>query len=101
MNTIRPETTSRKSGVSGTNVDTIHNRSPLLDPDDIRTWPREWLKFLTVAEIKALTGLSEDTIRRTYPRLLKRLAARRVGARLGDVILNIGATTSTTEGSTV
>lgn len=46
-------------------------------------------RFITIAEAAALTGLSEDSLRRHHSHLIRRLSPRRLGMKLGDV-LSIG-----------
>jgi hypothetical protein len=88
MNTIGPGVTGRKAGGGGEAIAGLgHNRGPSLDVDDLRTWPPDWLPYITLAEVEKLTTLSHDTIARKYRRFIARLSSRRIGMRRGHAIL--------------
>ncbi len=46
----------------------------------------ELLRVITLAEASRLSGLSLDTLKRTYPNKIIRLSERRVGMRLKDAL---------------
>jgi hypothetical protein len=43
-------------------------------------------RVISLAETAELTGVSEDTIRRHHPHLIRRLSPRRVGVKLRDAL---------------
>ena len=47
---------------------------------------------MSLREAAHLSSLSEDTLKRRYPNIVRKLSPRRCGVRLGDV-LPIGLTT--------
>jgi hypothetical protein len=59
---------------------------PAFDPDDITTWPPEWLPFITLPKVEEITTLSPDTVTREYRHLLVQLSPRRVAMRLGHAL---------------
>jgi hypothetical protein len=48
-------------------------------------------RIISLIEAAELTGLSQDSLRRHYSHLIRRLTPRRLGMKLGDV-LAIGST---------
>jgi hypothetical protein len=52
------------------------------------TLPRELEpeRVLTLALVSELTGLSEDSLKRHYARLIRRLSPRRLGMKLKDAL---------------
>lgn len=49
-------------------------------------------RIISLREAAHLSSLSEDTLKRRYPNIVRKLSPRRCGVRLGDV-LSIGLTT--------
>lgn len=68
-----------------------HFDDPGLSPP-ARGPPRglELERMLTLSEVSALTGLSADTLKRRYGRLIRRMSPRRIAMKLRDA-LSIGA----------
>jgi hypothetical protein len=58
-----------------------------IDPDDISTWPADWLPYIPMPEVKGLSSLSRDTIMREYKHLVVHLSPRRVAMRRGHAIM--------------
>jgi hypothetical protein len=46
-------------------------------------------RFISIAEVAELTGLSQDSVRRHHRDKIRKLSPRRLGMRLGDA-LSIG-----------
>jgi hypothetical protein len=51
-------------------------------------------RIVSVNEASALVGVSDDTFRRHFPHLIRKISARRVGVKLRDV-LAIGSEAAT------
>jgi len=58
-----------------------------IDPNDISTWPPEWLPYIPMPEVEKLTSLSHDTIMRQHNHLVAQLSPRRVAMRRGHAIM--------------
>jgi hypothetical protein len=58
-----------------------------IEPDDLRTWPIEWLQVVPMPEAERLSSLSEDSLERTYGHLIMRLSPRRRGMRRGHALM--------------
>jgi hypothetical protein len=48
-------------------------------------------RLVTIRQAAAILALSEDTFRRTYPTLIKKISPRRCGVVLGAVLDIVGA----------
>jgi hypothetical protein len=58
-------------------------------PTDLRvalTPEQQRRRIVSTRQASEILGLSEDTVRRVYPHLIKRISPRRVGIALGDVL---------------
>jgi hypothetical protein len=54
--------------------------------EDLRAWPQEWLRVITMGEAEKLTSLSADTLKRRYADRIIQLSPRRLGMRFGHAI---------------
>lgn len=43
-------------------------------------------RVISLAETAEIAGVSEDTLRRHYPKIIRRLSPRRVGVKLRDAL---------------
>ena len=55
-------------------------------PSDEAARGLELERVISLAEVAELAGVSEDTIRRHHPHLIRRLSPRRVGVKLRDAL---------------
>src|SRR5215831_7185167 len=58
-----------------------------INPDDLSTWPIDWLIIDPLPEAKKLAGVSEDTLKRNHRDKIVRVSRRRIGMRRGHALM--------------
>ena len=82
MSTILPGVTGRRSDPSSASAKSVRNRGPPVDQP-------HWLELkrkISVKQAAQLNDVSEDTFRRRYSHLIKKISPRRCVVELGDAL---------------